>query len=782
MNTGDGPFLLVIEQNALRRLRHETLVDWDEHSLMLPDGKFVVVRRHTNSAMFSEDRRQPLYVSFDDAARRRLSAVYIARTFRIWCTAVDSADHELGLLYELWDAAAQWMTRVAPLIDERCGAAIPKDVRWVISFGDFRPTEQPPAPDEIRLAPTFLKSEVQSENAQITTILTAQFAPAFADPKNAAEAAIVEKLIEGCFRLADMEAIFQAERLALLDAIIPNSSARHVHMFTASTYRDYVRKRVPREVRLINRFDDATARIELGWKTRERASGARIEGIADCNKFLNALAGDLFNELKASLAQLDRKEVVEAMLLNHEAAEVDRDRWDKTSQAVLALHKDEEEAVAVITERQAQLNGACLASRLAVEIALCECPLQGGHSPGKWDIDRIVVRTALLHRLGNKSDAIRWCALEPVILISPFGDVQFNKAFIDTVVEPFGRMFHSERIRRKASRYEHHFASPPDSREPVASVLDGKFMSAWEAEYGFSVDDLLKMLDALDQLGFARDSAVLAINEKTLQEALAQAVGVQPATSFLNRFSLVHRDRWDKTPDGFEAKDWYPWRYSRRLSLLSRPLVRLNCSENSCYIVAPALIRSGIRNSLARTIDGELPPASFGSVAMKRWIGIRSSEKGHDFNESVASLLREDGWQVRSNIELPSVLNRRLDKDYGDIDVLAWKLGDKRILAVEAKDVGMARGEGEIARQLYEFRGGRFESGKPDRLLRHLERMRVLQENFPELKKNLGLSGDVFSIDAWLVFSDSVPLQFVKKLNINVAPLANLLARLADSQ
>lgn len=782
LNTADGTLLLLIEQNALRRLRHETLVDRDEHSIALPDGEFVVVQRYTSSALYSEDRRQPLYVSVDDAARRRFNAVYVTRSFRLWCTVVDSNESHGDLDYRLWDAAVHWMTRVAPLIDRKCGAAIPPNVTWTISLSEFRTIEQTPAPEAARLAPGFLKTEVHAESAHIVMVLTAQFAPAFSVPQNTAETAIVEKLIEGCFKLADMERVFHAEKQALVDAVVPNPWARHVHMLTPSTYRDYVQTRVPLEVRFINLMDDATARIGLGWKVRKRTAGARVEGIAECTQFLNALVDDVFDELKASLAQLNRREVIEKLLLNHEAAQIDRSQWDRTSRAVLALHENEEEVLAVISERQARLNGACLASRLAAEIALCECPLQGGRSAGKRDIDHIVVQTAMLHRLGNESDAIKWRALEPMILISPVGDVQFSSAFADTVVEPFGRVLHSRRMHHEASRYEQHFTAPLDSRESVRSILDRRFMSAWQAEFGFSVDELLQTLDAIDHLGATRDSTAFIIDGEALHRALAQAVGDQCAASFLARFSLVHRERWDRTPAGFDAKDWYPWRFSRRLSLISRPLVQLSHLENPCYVVAPGLIRDGIRNTLAHAFDGELPADSFASVEMKRWIGTRSSEKGHNFNDSVASALSGDDWQVRSNLKLPSALNRKLDRDYGDIDVLAWKKGDPRVLAIEAKDVGMARSGGEIARQLYEFRGEQFESGEPDRLLRHLERVRVLRNHLPELKKNLPLPENAVLIDPWLVFSSSVPLQFAQKIDISVAPLADLLARLTESK
>ena len=780
LSTHDSRFHLVIEQNALMRLRHETLVDWDEHAIASPDGESVVVRRHTSSALFSEDRRKPLYVSFDAAARQELNAVYIASSFRLWCRLHSGEPRDINFEYRVWDAAVHWMIRAAHLVDQQCGKSIPPDLIWTIDLADFRVSQQPPTSHEIERAPSLLRTEIDLDTAQIKTILISDFAPAFADPKNTAEAAIVGQLLEGCFQLAGMEKVFQVEKRVLVENLVPNPWARHIHMIQASTYRDHFRTRVPKEVRLISQMDDATVRIGLGWRARRREDGARIEGIEECTRFLNALVDEVFKELKVRLSQLDRKEIITRMLLNHEAAEVDRDQWDRTSRAVLALHDDEEEVLTVIGDRQFRLNGTCLASRLAAEIALCECPLEGGRSPGRLDIDWINVRTALLHHLGSESDAIKWHALEPVILVSPVGEVQLSMAFGDQVVVPFGRIQQSQRIHWESSRYEQHFAGPPDSREGIGSILDERFTSAWEVEFGFSVDELLMLLDALDQLGFARDAAVFTIDERALHDALTQAVGDRKVGSFLARFSLRYRDRWDMTPDGFEAKDWYPWRFSRRLSLVSRPLVRLADSEDPDYVIAPGLIRVGVVNSLRRAFDGELPADSFDSTEMKSWIGTRSSEKGHRFNDGVASKLRENGWNVRSNLELPSVLNRKLDRDYGDIDVLAWRRGDHRVLAIEAKDVGMARSQGEIARQLYEFRGEKFESGEPDRLLRHLDRVKVLREYFLELKKNLRLPEEAGSIDPWLVFSEPVPLQFVERLSIRVTPLANLVARLQE--
>ncbi len=79
-----------------------------------------------------------------------------------------------------------------------------------------------------------------------------------------------------------------------------------------------------------------------------------------------------------------------------------------------------------------------------------------------------------------------------------------------------------------------------------------------------------------------------------------------------------------------------------------------------------------------------------------------------------------------SNITLTAILNAKLDRNYGDVDVLAWR--GTRVLAVECKSLEIAQTLGEIARQLHEFRGETHPHGKPDRLRKHLDRVKVLQE------------------------------------------------------
>src|SRR5206468_9561193 len=108
----------------------------------------------------------------------------------------------------------------------------------------------------------------------------------------------------------------------------------------ARQFRDWVRSSLWASPVAINANDSAYIKLGLGWRSRDRADGGKINGKAECIEFLNAVVRDLEDEICAELRKLNRAAVVDFALLNHESAIVERDQWQNTASAVLALHHD----------------------------------------------------------------------------------------------------------------------------------------------------------------------------------------------------------------------------------------------------------------------------------------------------------------------------------------------------------------------------------------------------------------------------------------------------------
>ncbi|MCI5127204.1 MAG: hypothetical protein D3907_01615 [Candidatus Electrothrix sp. AUS3] len=143
------------------------------------------------------------------------------------------------------------------------------------------------------------------------------------------------------------------------------------------------------------------------------------------------------------------------------------------------------------------------------------------------------------------------------------------------------------------------------------------------------------------------------------------------------------------------------------------------------------------------------------------WWG--KAREGHTFNTEVAKALSEAGWQVRENIGLPELINRKdrkIEGDFGDVDVLAWKADRKDILVIECKDLSFARNYSEVAALLSEYQGVTNSKDKRDKLKRHLDRVALLQENLDMIQQFTGVTEP--HLVSWLVCSGIVPMQYAK--------------------
>lgn len=121
---------------------------------------------------------------------------------------------------------------------------------------------------------------------------------------------------------------------------------------------------------------------------------------------------------------------------------------------------------------------------------------------------------------------------------------------------------------------------------------------------------------------------------------------------------------------------------------------------------------------------------------MIRWDGATKEKNGLQFNVDVAKLFKAEFWCTELEVKLTKILNKKLI-DYGDVDVLAWHKSKNIVLAIECKNLEIAKTNSEIARQLYEFRGEKNEKGKNVWLKKHMIRIEVLENDIGGLKSTL---------------------------------------------
>ena len=580
----------------------------------------------------------------------------------------------------------------------------------------------------------------------------------FHQEKNFAEKAMIASLVRGVLSLRFEGEALEENITNVLSRVFADLYGKSVHVLKAQNYLDRVKKSLTKPI-FVDKFDDANSRVGLGWLCREPGDSSLIEGVGNCTEYLRNLTNLMWLEIKSMLSQFNKEKTIMMLLNNHESLDSDSEHWTRTFKASLGLHKDKKNVYNVVTEQLGNRNAGLLGTRIIIEMALCECEQSDGQVPSPLDVTKLITYATSLFQYGNSSDSIRFEMTSPKIQISPMGDVMFDHSFYDLVVVPYGQATQEKMLDYSAKEYSSLFNEPAVGLI-TSKVIEAKFENAWESEFGFSIDNGRTVMDFIEDLGFAEGMAVFKISHDDFLIKVAENnLDLEVIESFLAVFTSYERASWLSVPSGFKENDIRPWRFKRRLSVISKPIIKIG--EN--LILAPSLIRKGFVYILRNSFEASFGDDLFRSKQMKKWIGHKRNTVGHEFNKEAALKFIENGWLAESDVLVSKILNKKMDKNYGDVDVVAWDKTSGIICLVECKDLEFAKNPSEIARQVYEFRGVNRPDGKPDRLKKHLNRVSVLNENKDVLRKFLKINEYVpIKIRTIILFSQLVPMEYVK--------------------
>jgi len=759
--------MVSIPTDCLAEIRRKVRQEWDEHALTLPTGRCVRVCRDSVDSYFPDESEKSQYACLDALLEGELLGAHVGER-SVWWISAELGDTGLSrdLIFRIWDAVKKWLMRAAPILEQRIQDLAGRNLLLVLDFGEAK-DEQAKLNDN-ELLRSFISITPDNRNGTIRLSFRDPFFGGFRNPKNLAEREIIRAIASGCFIIAGMEP--NENKLdALINEIVPNEDARYVHFFEVINFRDYIQLYDEPTELLIDKSDEARSKLGLGWLVQNRKDGDRFKTAGESVAFLNRVVEVVWKRMQSRLHSLDRANLIKKALWHLEGVEIEKKRWRRTIRAMLALQGDKATTKSIAVEQVAHCNAGEIALRLVIEMAVSECPRKGGEAVGSLDLAPLLADVLMIFHFGGCSDAIKKGVMEPEVRIAPCGDVLVHTGFMDEIARPLGEYFESALLDHEAMRYEKYFEHSRDVVN-MQELFTPDFLEAFNDEFGLSLDELRSSQQGLVDLAIQKKKCVFAAQKDEIFAHFKSGglITASVGKVFLDQFSLWPRKSWDKTPEGFEPKDWYPWRFGRRLSLVARPIVRIENNGNPAYLISPGLMGLGIAWTVSRYFEGEVEESQCGSPAMRRWIGEKKNLKGHKFADNVFKRVKSLGYEALLEKKVSTLLNMKLEKDWGDVDVLAWKKNEDVVLAIECKDLKMAKTANEIAEQLTNFSGQLSHDGEPDDLLRHLNRIELLREHSHLLAREIGIGNRSVQIKTVVCFSKPVPMKFVEKRFPNV--------------
>ena len=292
-----------------------------------------------------------------------------------------------------------------------------------------------------------------------------------------------------------------------------------------------------------------------------------------------------------------------------------------------------------------------------------------------------------------------------------------------------------------------------------SGTIDQAFDAAFLAEFGLTVQQYYDLMEIITDEAINRDTPVVRLPMSETLQCFRDADICNPIRAF-EMLSLAPRSRWDEAaPCNAERRDWYPWRYKRRLSLIRCPIVRLSHDANADILIMPTLLDVSLRY-LCEALGGRLPVRLFDSQEMRAWIGLAADRDGHEFNRQVAKRLRSLGWMAQAELRITELGG---DPEFGDVDVLAWCCESGGVYAIECKRLFIDRTVGEIGERLVEYSVAGDATNKTP-LQRHMDRKDVLGHNLSSIATITSIPPKRIRLFSALITDGTTPMQFASEV------------------
>lgn len=748
----------------IARYRAERRVAVDEHCEITLSGNPTVVQRSNSESIYEAMLNVPAYVSLERLASGSLSFCIKHHCTTVWVTllAPDLEGRNRRMVFELWEALQLLVHRSfsSTFLSLRSEKNV---VEIVLDFSELAPEAS--AISDLTLDASLVVG--QPENGSSISITCGPgFLRNFDGVTNQGEQTLLTAVLQALGRLIGTADAHQLDFSTEARKILGGTDARVLHTFRLWTDVEFLLAANPRpQYRSPREHIQSTIREAFSWKASTEKP--TLLDIGASVQALNSAVTQQVKKLTASLAEFNCTALVRDLIQRHETLLREKHRWHTTARAVRGLYgvRDGTSAASDASQEYAQLQ-ICL--RALVEAAICESSYETGIIPDDFQIDELVGKMTTIIELGRSSDILYYGFSNDGIKLFSNGSYSLNAEPLAQITKPYVTESFSADYSKAADNYEAWAGKTEEPSMPAGeSIFDSPaFQRAWKSEYFHSFDAFRAIARELQDLAAAQDSVVVEVAMKNVKPSPNNySFTKEDVAAFVTAFGLLARPTWLAQPPESLPKEVNPWRFQRRLSLMLRPVVVLGAAEGQLIYGVGTL-----RESLAYVLDS-ISAATFDkdvfrSTEMRSFLGTCIDDLGREFTEHIAALLRQDGWNTKTELKLTQLMAPKLP-NLGDIDVLAWR-ADGSVLVIECKRLKQSKTIAEIALACQRFAGN-----VGDHLHKHLRRAEWVKENLGQVAKFTKLDATTIQIRSPMVVSRPVPFKYLLGLPLPASEIVS---------
>jgi hypothetical protein len=507
------------------------------------------------------------------------------------------------------------------------------------------------------------------------------------------------------------------------------------------------------------------------WLNYEQSIPKKIINIEDKIKLCDDLINSLTIQLRNRICQYDSKILLSQLMLRHEALLQKNGFKDIGLTARLECFSKYDDIVQEYKDFNSKLIKASHSVRCLIEYIVSE-PYSGIKKVNDDDTDFLLALMSELIFYGTVKDSLKFGIDNPDMGILPSGRIGMNHDFYENVILKYSESVTFDEIEKSKESFSNHFKSVNINNNEIKSsnLYYEEIDNAFENDIGIAFSKISVILIFLTNYCFDNKNSIYHCTELEFFQILSDKSNLteKEIKAFIGFMAIETRGKMEIPKNLNEYPEIYPWRYNREYSYVRRPILKLKTKDNSFLIYWSARHLDVAMENLHAIFKDGILKVNKEYKEITKLILERNNIKGIEFRNKVYSWLTENTslQVIKHEVKIRKSTFSNADRDYGDIDILAFDLKNLIIYSVECKNTKQVK-------IMYDFSSD-IKNYLTRQLPKHITRGTWLKENLQQVSEKFNLDLSKFEVKSIVISSYQLPIKFIEETPIPIYSLSEI--------
>ncbi|WP_206052104.1 YecA family protein [Nonlabens xiamenensis] len=505
------------------------------------------------------------------------------------------------------------------------------------------------------------------------------------------------------------------------------------------------------------------------WLGSEKSMPSKINNKSEKEELCIRLIDSLINQIRLRLKEFNSTDLLKYLLLRHESLLHKQGERDLGIAARIKCFSKYEDVLKSYSDFNTKLIKSSHAIRCLIEFVVAE-QYEGNSTVNDDDTDFLIALMVEVINYGVIKDSIKFDIDNPDMGLLESGRIGVSHGFYDDVLTRYRDSVTRDEIVDYEETFKSKFKTPSWDTSNKDSLVDEyykKVDNIFIEEWGISLPMINAISVYLSELCFQNSNSYYSCNENEIMDVIRSNFDINEGTikAYLDCLTLKSRGKFDQPENPKDFPEIFPWRYNRKLSYIRRPILRIGNDSNGYKLFWSARHLVSATDNLIYLFHNGRLKVDRDKKKLSKLLSERNKLKGDEFREEVYLWLALNTTLevVEYEVKIKEKGLLKADKNYGDIDILAFDTNRKIIYAIECKNTKQVK-------IMYDFHND-LKNYVQKQIPKHIRRGNWLNKNTEQVINGFNLSKGNWSVESLVISSYQLPIKFMSEIPIPVYSL-----------